>query len=107
MTRLALSKSWPRLVQAATAALLAAAVVSAAPVPPAHPRDLAHALELWLAGRLPREDLALLVEQPQPPNPVRVEIFGSGAGIWNGSRQFTLTAAQVDELARAFQRRGF
>jgi hypothetical protein len=60
-----------------------------------------------LDGRVPREDIHLFVECALESGYYTLEVFGRGAGIWGGRRQFELSQAQVTALLQALLDGGF
>lgn len=76
------------------------------PADPELARRLDRALERALASG-EREGVSVLSECGDDGALTEVRIFGSGVGIWNRSRQFTLEPARVTRLLERFRRVGF
>lgn len=86
----------PPAETAATSALVALGPAELEPGEDADqtaPRAVADALEQAVEHGWRK--LHLTVQCPLDDGPKRLEIFGSGAGIWDGKKQFTLSAGEV------------
>ena len=85
-----MTRNLPRLLHvvylSVILAFLLPSAVRTAPLPAAKPENCAHAFHLLLAGRLPRDEMAVEIDA----RPVRLLIHGNGVAIWNNEKQFRL-----------------
>lgn len=79
---------------------------TARPADPELARRVDQALDHVLAGGS-RDGVSVFAECGDDGSLTEVQIFGSGVGIWNRGRQFTLAPAQVTALLERFREVGF